>query len=115
MADFGEKGRNLEEDEPRQKKLEEMQQAYLRQKDAEQKQLEAEMKAQAILRRMLDDKALERMNNVKLVNRELYSNAFNALVSMAQKGYLEGKADDSQLKQILYRLRPEKEITIKRK
>ncbi len=103
------------EEELRQKKMEELQQAYAQQKDAEQKQLEMEMHAQAMLKRYVDEKALERLNNVKLVNKELYAKAFQAVMSLVQRGYVREKITEEQIKQVLCKLRPEKDFTIRRK
>ncbi len=103
------------EEELRQRKIEELQQTYQQQREAEQRQLEAEIQAQALLKKYLDEKALERLNNVKLVNRELYAKAFQAVMAMVQRGYVTEKINEGQIKQILFKLKPEKEFTIRRK
>ncbi len=105
----------MNEEELKQKKLEELKQAYMKEQEAKQKEIEAEIQTMAILKKYADDKAMERLSNVKLVNKELYFKAFNAIVQMAQRGYINEKLNDTQTKEILMRLKPAKEITIKRK
>ncbi|GEM_PF-6368910 len=99
----------------RQKKLEELQEAYRQQKEAQEKQMDAEMQAHSLLKRYLDEKALERISNVKIVNKELYSKAFQAVMSFVQRGYVTEKINEEQIKQILFKLRPEKDFKIVRK
>lgn len=105
----------MDEEELKQKKLEELEAAYQQQKEIGQKRLEAEMQAQSLLKKYVDEKALERLGNVKLVNMELYSKAFQAVMSLVQRGYLTEKINDEQIKQILYRLKPDKDFKIVRK
>ncbi len=105
----------MNEEELRQKKLEELQAAYAQQKDAEEKRLEEQMHAQSMLKKYVDEKALERLNNVKLVNMELYSKAFHAVMSLVQRGYVTEKISDGQIMQVLYKLKPDKEFRIVRK
>lgn len=105
----------MNEEELKQKKIEEMKQAYMKEQEARQKEIEAEIQSMIILKKYVDEKALERLANVKLVNKELYFKAFNAIIQMAQRGYLTNKINDKQTKEILMKLKPTKEITIKRK
>lgn len=105
----------MDEEELRQKKIEELQKAYIQQKEAERQQLELGAKVQALLKRYLDEKAFERLNNVKLVNRDLYSKAFQAVMALVQQGYATEKINEEQLKQILLKLKPEREFKITRK
>lgn len=81
----------------------------------EQKEIEAEMQMNAIVRRLLDDSARARLHNVRLVNQELYLRAVQALVMLAQEGSLQGKMNEPELKELLQSLGGRKEITIKRK
>ena len=104
-----------EDEELKQRTLEELKQKYLEQKEAEQKQLQAELELQAIVRRLLDDSARARLNNIKLVNNELYLRAVQAIIYLYQAGRLRQKIDEEQLKQLLGELSAKKEIKIKRK
>ncbi|MBI4210453.1 MAG: DNA-binding protein [Candidatus Diapherotrites archaeon] len=107
----------MDEEQLRQKKLEELQQLYAKQKEEQEKQAEAEQKAQQMLKRLLEERALERLNNVKLVNKELYGKAFQAVMGLVQRGYVKEKLNEEQVKQILMQLRNEREtkIEVKRK
>lgn len=108
------KGINMEED-PKQKKLEEMKEQYLRQKEEEMKRADTEKQLQSMLRKFMDEEARQRLSNVRLVNQELYSKAIQAIMSMAQRGYLTEKLNEEQLKAVLGQLKNEREISIKRK
>ena len=103
------------EEEIKQKKLEELKQQYLRQQQEEQKQAEVEGKIQLLLKQALDEDARARLNNVRLVNQELYMKTFQSIMQMAQKGYLKGKLNEEQLKEILRQLKNNREINIERK
>jgi len=102
----------MEEEELRQKKLEELQQQYSRQKEDEEKKAQAESKMQSLLNRVLDENARQRLANVRLVNRELHMKAFQAIMSLMQKGYVEGKLTDEQVKEILRQLSEKRETKI---
>ena len=104
-----------EEADLKQKKLEEMQEKYLKQKEEEQKQEETERKMQAMMRQLVDERGLERLNNVKIINGQLYMKAFQAVVTLAQRGYVKEKLNEEQVKQILAQLKDKREISIKRK
>ena len=80
-----------------------------------QAEIEAEMKLGAVARRLLDDKAMERLNNVKLVNKELYLRAIQTIVYLRQGNQGAGKLDDTGLRQLLERLSAKREIKIRRK
>jgi DNA-binding TFAR19-related protein (PDSD5 family) len=103
------------EEDLKQKKLEELKEAYQKQQEAQQKQMEAEIQANSILKKFVDEAGIERLNNVKLVNKELYFSTFQAIMQMVQNGYIRKKLNEAQIKEILMRLKPEKEIKIKRK
>ena len=105
----------MEEEELKRKKLDELKQKYLEQKEAEQKEIEMESRVQALLRKTLDDKARERLSNVRLVNKELYMKAFRAIMGLAQKGYVKERLTEEQVKEILLQLKGSRETTIRRK
>ena len=80
-----------------------------------QAELEAEMKMGEVARQLLDDSARQRLNNVKLVNRELYLRAIQTIVYLKQSSQLPGKLDEERFKQLLEKLSAKRDITIKRK
>jgi programmed cell death protein 5 len=85
---------------------------FRKQREAE---LQAEMQLNAVARQLLDESARQRLNNVKLVNPELYVKALQTLVYMQRSNQFSGKIDDGSLKRILERLSERREIKIKRK
>jgi len=101
----------MEEDELKQKKLEELQQ----QREESEKQSEAENRMQQTLKKLLGEEARARLNNVRLVNKELYAKAVQAIINLAQRGYVKEKLADEQMKEILRQLKDNREINIKRK
>lgn len=105
----------MNEESLRQKKLEELKQLYSKQQEEEQKESEAQMQASSILKKFVDENGIERLSNVKLVNKELYFKAVGAVMQLAQKGYVNGKISDEQAKHILMQLKTDREFTIKRK
>ena len=98
--------------ESRREELEEM----VKQKEAEQrKSADAEMQLAAVTRKIMTEQARERLNNVKLVNRELYMQAVQVLVYMHQTGNASGKISEEQLKGILKKLAAKRDTKIVRK
>ncbi|MCE4617512.1 MAG: DNA-binding protein [Desulfurococcales archaeon] len=67
-----------------------------------EKQLEAQR--QAILRRILTEKARERLNNVKLVRPELARLVEDQLIALAQSGRVQLPIDEDLVKNILAEL-----------
>ena len=80
-----------------------------------QKALEAEAQLNRVVKTLLDDSARERLNNVKLVNSELYMKAVQAIIYLYNSGKIRGKISEAQLLQLLQTLRNKREITIRRK
>ncbi|HIH09685.1 MAG TPA: hypothetical protein HA254_03355 [Candidatus Diapherotrites archaeon] len=105
----------MEEQDQRQNKLEELKEQYLKQREAAEKELDTQAKMQSVLRRFLNEDAMARLGNVKLVNKELYMKAFQSIMSLAQRGYVKEKLNDGEVKQILLQLKGNREINIKRK
>lgn len=107
----------MDEQDLKQKKLEELQQQYLKQKGEEEKRIETENRMQSLISRFLEDDARQRLANVRLVNRELHMNAFKAIISLVQKGHVQEKLSDAQMKEILRQLggRRETKIDFQRK
>ena len=100
-----------EEEELKQKKMEEMK----KQMEGQQRQMEAEMQLDSALKRALTDDARERLNNVKLVNRELYMKATQAIIYFVNNSRVQTKLSDSEIKLLLQKLTQKKEINIRRK
>ena len=76
-----------------------------------------EQQKKAMVRQLTDDKAYERLTNIRASNRELYSRLVDMIISLAQAGRLQGKMTEQQFVSILSRLseRPESKIDFKRK
>ncbi|MFH1587038.1 MAG: DNA-binding protein [Candidatus Diapherotrites archaeon] len=104
-----------EEDDIRKRKMEELKQQYAQQNSEEHRQLEAESQLSAVLRKVLTDEARARLNNVKLVNKDLYLRVSQALLYFVQANRLQGKMGDAELKDLLSKMSAKKEINIKRK
>ncbi len=97
-------------EEIKQKRMEELRNAQAQQQAEE----EAEQKIDSAVRQMLTEKARERLGNVKLVNKELYLKAVQAMAYLQQSGGV-GKLDDAQLRALLKKIGGKKEISIRRK
>lgn len=100
----------------RERKLAELKQKALNESQQQEKLSEAEMQLNLLLRQVLEPEAKSRLNNVRMVNAELFSKTVQAIVYLYNGKKLSGKLSDSQLKALLERLSSEKrEIEIKRK
>ena len=97
----------MDYEEMKKKKMEELQKRQLEE--------EAEIKISSMLRSLLDEEARTRLGNVKLVNKELYLKAVQAIFYLQRAGQLQGKIGEEELKQLLDKMRSKKEIVIKRK
>jgi programmed cell death protein 5 len=73
-------------------------------------QMEAQKKE--IMKQFLDDKAYERVMNIRASNYELYSQLVNLIVSLVQSNRLNGKVTEAQLKSILEKITYKREPTI---
>jgi len=84
--------------------------------DERRKQAEAEIQLNALMKGILEEGARERLNNIKIVNRELYLQAAQALLYLQRAGQLpKGKLSDAQLRQLLSKMTEKREIKIRRK
>ncbi|MAG18321.1 MAG: DNA-binding protein [Candidatus Diapherotrites archaeon] len=99
----------------KEKKLDELKQKYLKQQEEENQALEMEDKMQSILKSILTEEAKQRLSNVRLVNKELYTRAFQAIMGLVQKGMVQGKLNEEQVKEILRQLNKRRDINITRK
>ncbi len=104
-------------DEIRQRKLGELQAQLEQQRQLEQQQLEAEKQIEPLMRKLLDEKARERLNNVRLVNKERYFQVAQSIIYLFNAGKIKGKLSEAELKELLSRLSKagEKEFKITRK
>ena len=91
-------------EEARQKKLEELRQLYLKQQEEEQRKSDTEGQMQGLLKKFLDEDARARLNNVRLVNEDLYAKAFQAIMGLVQRGFVKQKLKEEQVKEILRQL-----------
>jgi DNA-binding TFAR19-related protein (PDSD5 family) len=73
-------------------------------------QLEEQKKE--VMRQFLDDKAYERMMNIRMSNNELYNQLVNLVVSLAQSNRVSGKITEKQLISILTKMTSKPEPTI---
>jgi programmed cell death protein 5 len=73
-------------------------------------QMEAQKKE--IMKQFLDDKAYERVMNIRASNYELYSQLVNLIVSLVQGNRLNGKVSEAQLKSIIEKITYKREPTI---
>ncbi len=85
--------------------------------EEKRKRMEAELEArkQAILRRIMTEKARERLANIKLVKPELARAAEDLIIQLVQAGRLPAPVTDEQVKAILLELdsRTRRDFTIK--
>jgi len=102
-------------DEIREKKMQQLQEQYEEQQRQEQQSAEAGRQLNTIVRRLLSEEARTRLNNVKLVNNELYLAAAQAILYLYKAGQLKERLQDEQLKDLLEKLRSKKEVKIRRK
>jgi len=101
----------MEYEEARRRKLEEFQKNRLE----EQAAAEAETKLDLAVRNLLTEEARQRLNNVRLVNRQLYLKAVQVILYLAKAGQLQGRLGEEELKALLEKVRDKKEIKIRRK
>jgi len=94
---------------------EKMQEQAQGQAAAQSQQNEMEDALKKILPQILDDKARERLNNIKIAKPELAMQMSTYLVQLFQSGQVKEKINEEQLISILNKLNEKKEITIKRK
>jgi len=99
----------------RRRKLLEMQQRLLQEREAAEAKRRMEMEKQALLRRILTPEARQRLANLKMIKPEFTSQIETWLIQIAQQGRISIPIDDDQLKEILRRLqRGRREIRIRR-
>jgi DNA-binding TFAR19-related protein (PDSD5 family) len=65
-----------------------------------------------IMRQFLDDRAYERLMNIRMSNNDLYNQLVNLVVSLAQSNRVTGKISEKQLISILTKMTSKREPTI---
>jgi len=99
-------------EEIRRRKMLEYQQKLAQEQELAKRQ--AELQLRALLKRILEPDAFERLGRVKLSSPELYAKAVQYLLALYQAGRITKKITDAQLKALLLRLRgPKRETKIK--
>ena len=68
------------------------------------KQMEMEQKIDSILNNVLTTQARERLNNVKLVNNNVYMNAVQSLIMAFNSGNIREQISDEELKDLLQKI-----------
>ncbi len=104
--------------ELKEKKMGELKQRLLAQKKAEELAEHQEMQLDNVLRAVLSPEAKARLGNVRIVNKELFLKATQAIVYLYQSGKLQGKIQDNEARLLLERLsgrKPEFKIVRKGK
>ena len=71
-------------------------------RDAERQQIESQR--QGILKSILTDEARERLNTIKIADRQKAESIENQLIQLVSTRGLKGKINDDQLKQLLKQL-----------
>ena len=79
------------------------------------KQIQAEQQLSNMLSILLESNAKNRLNNIKLANKALYLKAAQTIIYLYQEGQLNGKLSEEDLKSLLQKINPKKEINIRRK
>ncbi len=95
----------------RRKKMLEYQQRLAQEEQLRQQQLQAQLQLRALLRRVLEPEAFERLERVKLANPDLYAKAVQYVLALYQSGRLPRKLTDGELKALLTRLIPKRRET----
>jgi len=76
---------------------------------------QAEEAIKRIIMTIMDEKARERMNNLRITRPEIYINLGLYLAQLAQSGQLQSRITDEQLVQILRKVSEKKDTKITRK
>jgi len=101
-----EEGDELEE--IRQRRLLELRERLGQEQQKAQLQQQEEATKQSILRRILEPKARQRLNNLKMVKPEFASQLELQLIQLAQSGKVKTPITDELLKEILMRLQSQR-------
>lgn len=104
----------------RQKRFADMQasqqQAAAQQQAMEDQRKQIDIQKQAILRRILDPEARDRLGNIRIANPSIAESVEMQLIQLAQSGRLREVITDAMLRDILRRIAPKhRDITIERR
>ena len=95
-------------EEIRQRRLLELRDRLGQEQQKAQLQQQVEATKQTILRRMLEPKARQRLNNLKMVKPEFANQLELQLIQLAQSGKVKTPITDELLKDILIRLQSQR-------
>jgi programmed cell death protein 5 len=95
-------------EEIRQRRMLELRQRLVQEQQRAQQQQQLETAKQAILRRILDPKARQRLNNLKMVKPEFANQIELQLIQLAQSNKVKIPISDDLLKEILIRLQSQR-------
>jgi programmed cell death protein 5 len=95
-------------EELRQRRMLELRQRLVQEQQRAQQQQQLETAKQAILRRILDPKARQRLNNLKMVKPEFANQIELQLIQLAQSNKVKIPISDDLLKEILIRLQSQR-------
>ena len=104
--------------ELRKKRITQMQNDQVAQKQQEEQLRQVEMQRQMILKTILSDEARERLARIKLAKPDYATTLETQLIQLAQTRRISGKITDDQLKQLLKQLtesKRESKIIFKRR
>jgi DNA-binding TFAR19-related protein (PDSD5 family) len=99
----------------RQKKLSELQRSFESSQQEELSDTELEKQKKALLKRILTPEAYGRIERVKLAYSDLASKVEDYILLLLQSGRINHIISDEEVKMLLRKLNPEKEIRIRRK
>lgn len=95
-------------EELRQRRMFELRQRMVQEQQRAQQQQQLEATKQAILRRILDPEARQRLNNLKMVRPEFAGQIELQLIQLAQSNKVKIPISDDLLKEILIRLQSQR-------
>lgn len=75
-------------------------------------EMQIEQQKRSAIKKMLTQEAYDRLSNVRVSNRDLYSQVVDLLIAMAQQGRISSTITEAQLKQILMKFTARKEPSI---
>ena len=99
----------------RQKKLSELQRNFGSNEQEEPSDVELDKQKKTLLKRVLTPEAFGRIERVKLAHSDLASKVEDYVLLLLQSGKINHMISDEEIKMLLRKLNPEKEIRIKRK
>lgn len=76
------------------------------------KKLMQEQQKKLFLRQVLEEKAYERIMNVRLSSPETYQQVYSLLTYLAQQGQIKGKVSEEKLLALMQKMREKKETKI---